>query len=231
MGSFVHPLVGTVLLVHTHNARSIGIRITASAEVRLTVPPGASMDRAMAFLNEKAPWIQKKLAAMPRPATLASGPLGYMDYSLRIEQHAGKTIRLTVQNRTVSVFFPPHLTAGHPDVQNAAKKGIEFALRHEAKKYLPTRLAELSAKLALPYSEVKINSAKTRWGSCSGRDSINLSQSLMKLAPELIDYVLVHELCHTVHKNHGPQYWKLVEHHLPNYKKLEREIKKNSTRL
>lgn len=231
MSSFVHPVIGTVLLHHSHSARSIGIRITAGAEVRLTVPKEASMERALAFLEEKIDWIQAKLAAMPRSALFASGPLGYMDYSIAIEQHNGRKIRLVVQNRTVSVYYPLHLTADCADVQDAVRKGIDFALRHEAQKYLPVRLAELSAQLSLPFSEVKINSAKTRWGSCSGRNSINLSRSLMKLPRQLIDYVLVHELCHTVHKNHGPQFWKLVEHHLPNYKKLEREIKKHTTRL
>lgn len=76
---------------------------------------------------------------------------------------------------------------------------------------LPGRLAFLSARHELPYTKVSINAARTRWGSCSSRKSINLSLFLMLLPSRLIDYVLLHELCHTREMNHGPRFWALLD--------------------
>lgn len=84
-------------------------------------------------------------------------------------------------------------------------------MRRAAKAKLPRRLAELAHLYGFKYESVKIQCSKTRWGSCSGKNSINLSLFLM-LAPEhLQDYVMLHELCHTVHHNHSAQFWELMD--------------------
>lgn len=84
-------------------------------------------------------------------------------------------------------------------------------LRRQAKLLLPGRLNALAKLYGLPFSRVSINSARTRWGSCSSRKSINLSLYLMLLPSHLIDYVLLHELCHTREMNHGPRFWALLD--------------------
>ena len=85
-----------------------------------------------------------------------------------------------------------------------------MALWAQAYRYLPGRLRELAILHNFHYTTVKINRSRTRWGSCSSRKSINLSYRLMTLPAYLIDYVLLHELCHTVHMNHGVEFWKLM---------------------
>ncbi len=65
---------------------------------------------------------------------------------------------------------------------------------------------------------VKINSAKTRWGSCSGKNSLNFSWKLIIADERAIDYVVVHELAHTIEHNHSKQFWKIVESYIPDYK-------------
>ena len=72
---------------------------------------------------------------------------------------------------------------------------------------------------------VKITGAKTRWGSCSGKNRICLSWRLMEKPQEVIDYVIIHELCHTEHHDHSKGFWALVEFFLPNYQALRRELK------
>jgi hypothetical protein len=103
--------------------------------------------------------------------------------------------------------------------------GILAAWRKEAKKYLPVRLNELSRKHQLPYNRVIIKNNKSRWGSCSQKDNINLSLHLMRLPDHLIDYILLHELAHTLHKNHGRQFWKSMEKICPNAKSLDKEMR------
>ena len=72
---------------------------------------------------------------------------------------------------------------------------------------------------------IKITSAKKQIGSCSGKNSICYSWGLMQYAPEAIDYVVVHELAHIIHKNHGKDFYKLIEKYLPDYKKREKLLK------
>ena len=84
-------------------------------------------------------------------------------------------------------------------------------LRKAAKQYLPIRLAELAQQFGFHYSGLKIQSSRTRWGSCSGTNNINLSLFLMRVPEELIDYVILHELCHTVHHDHSPRFWALMD--------------------
>ena len=84
-------------------------------------------------------------------------------------------------------------------------------LRHFAKQYLPIRVAELAQEYNFQYTSLKIQSSRTRWGSCSGTNAINLSLFLMKVPEHLIDYVILHELCHTVHHDHSPRFWALMD--------------------
>ncbi len=99
--------------------------------------------------------------------------------------------------------------------------------RKVAKEYLPKRLEQLAAAYGFSYQSVKINSAKTRWGSCSGKKRINLSLRTVMLPKECIDYVLVHELCHLRHMDHSSAFWNEVEKILPDYKKREKRIKES----
>lgn len=87
----------------------------------------------------------------------------------------------------------------------------EMELKLKAREYLPARLHFLASRHGFEFSSVKISRSKARWGSCSSKKSINLSLYLMLLPDRLIDYVLLHELCHTRHMNHGPEFWLLMD--------------------
>ena len=111
--------------------------------------------------------------------------------------------------------------------QKSIKEALEAALRKEARNYLPRRLQELATKHGLKYKRVFIRNTRTRWGSCSHENNINLCIHLMKLPNDLIDYVLLHELTHTVHKNHSPRFWaKLGELLGENAKTIDKKLKK-----
>lgn len=84
-------------------------------------------------------------------------------------------------------------------------------LRKKATEYLPGRLHELSGIYGFTYASVRISKSKSRWGSCSSKKNISLSLFLMKLPLHLIDYVILHELCHTVEMNHSHKFWELLD--------------------
>ena len=99
-------------------------------------------------------------------------------------------------------------------------------LRRRAKEYLPERTAYFAKIMGVEYTSVKITSAKTRYGSCSGKNGICYSLYLMQKPQEAVDYVVVHELAHTVHHNHSPQFYQLIEKYMPDYKERNRLLKK-----
>ena len=93
------------------------------------------------------------------------------------------------------------------------------------------RLIELTEKMPITFTRVSIRDQKTRWGSCSSKGSINLNWRMMKLPPEISDYILIHELCHRIHMNHSPKFWKLVRSWYPKVDEATRWIKQNEAWL
>ena len=119
---------------------------------------------------------------------------------------------------------------GQPTPPQTNPSDIEV-LRTKAKAYLPKRLEELSQATGLKYNRLTIRSARTKWGCCTSRNNISLSLFLMTLPPHLIDYILIHELCHTVHHNHSAQFHALVDRFLGGREKiLNKELRQYSIR-
>lgn len=94
-----------------------------------------------------------------------------------------------------------------------------------AKETLIPRTYSAARGMGFEITAVRINGASTRWGSCSAQKGINLSRMLIAAPPELIDYVIVHELCHTVHMNHSPAFWELVGKYIPDFKERREALK------
>ncbi len=98
-------------------------------------------------------------------------------------------------------------------------------LRKKAKEIIPQKVARFAALMGVTYSGIKITSATKRFGSCSAKNSLCFSLYLMQFGDELIDYVVVHELAHTVHHNHSKEFYKLVERYLPDYSVRQKKLK------
>lgn len=96
--------------------------------------------------------------------------------------------------------------------------------RSDAKKILVRRLNEISNDTGLSYNKVSIRNQKTRWGSCSSLNNISLNIKLIALPPRLMDYVIFHELVHTVERNHSKKFWNLLNNYLPKSNQLNKEL-------
>ncbi|RZD33481.1 MAG: hypothetical protein CXT75_11675 [Methanobacteriota archaeon] len=97
--------------------------------------------------------------------------------------------------------------------------------RKVARKVLCRRIGELAQLHNFVYNRISIRKQKTRWGSCSSKDNINLNMNLLHLPPELMDYVLLHELVHTKVKNHSKDFWDELDTVVPNARIIDRKLK------
>ena len=111
--------------------------------------------------------------------------------------------------------------AQHPPLSQAETE----ALRQKAKAYLPGRVACWAGRMGLQPAAVKITSARTRFGSCSSKNTLCFSLYLMHYPPQAIDAVVVHELCHMRHRDHSPAFYAEVERWLPDYREREKLLK------
>ena len=99
-------------------------------------------------------------------------------------------------------------------------------MRAEAKKVLPVRLKELAEQYSFEYNQVRIKHNSSNWGSCSRKGNINLNLNLVRLPDDLRDYVLLHELCHLRHPDHGKGFHDLLESICPGHRQKEKELRK-----
>jgi predicted metal-dependent hydrolase len=103
-------------------------------------------------------------------------------------------------------------------------KLLEHYFKNYAYSILYKRLCQMSEQTGLTFNHLTVRSQKTRWGSCSARKNINLNYRLLFIDSRLVDYILLHELAHTVHLNHSRDFWLLVEQFMPEYKLMDKQI-------
>ena len=108
---------------------------------------------------------------------------------------------------------------------------LEKRFRRAAAAYFPTRCAQLQQLTGGYYTKITIRNQKTRWGSCSQTGTLSFNYRLMMAPPAVIDYVIVHELCHLTHMNHSKAFWNKVAAILPDYAKSRRWLKENGHTL
>lgn len=106
-----------------------------------------------------------------------------------------------------------------------------IALAEEALKVIPERVEYFAKVIGVTYGKITIRNQKTRWGSCSSKGNLNFNCLLMLAPPEVLDYVVVHELCHRKQMNHSKAFWLEVEKVLPNYKEVRKWLKEEGSQM
>ncbi len=133
------------------------------------------------------------------------------DFYLRSQAAKGKSTDWPpAEPVRLEIICPPGTDFSKADRQEWLAQVVLNQLRRRARAVLPLRLRTLAEKHGFTLNRIAINAARTRWGSCSSRGNINLSLFLLLLPSHLIDYVLLHELCHLDEMNHGPRFWTLL---------------------
>ena len=217
-------------------ARNISIRIKPFEGVLVTVPRFLSFKIAKDFVESKMSWIQNNLHKIQSQEQLLTNfTFGSIFktkfYSIFIDSTSEKKNTFLKDNKFIKINISDNHEIQSIESQDYIRNIIEKILRIEAKSYLPKRVDELAKKHNFTYQKLAIKNTKTRWGSCSFKNNINLSLHLMRLREELIDYVIIHELVHTKVKNHSKEFWMTLDIHCPKSKKLDKELKNYSLRI
>ena len=133
-------------------------------------------------------------------------------------------------------WIESHLSARQDKLQEAAELGTlrpeELEdLKKRAKKVIPARAAWYAPLVGVRFGRISIRTQRSRWGSCSGKGNLNFNCLLMLAPAEVLDYVVVHELCHLLEMNHSPRFWAQVERVCPNWKACRRWLRENGESL
>jgi len=223
--------VGDILFRHSSRARHLSISVRPFAGARVTIPIGMSYNSAIRLSTEKKLWIKQHLDKMKeyeKQQTMFDENSGYCTkhHKLDLRKADRKNITVRISKEKIKVAYPKELNSNSKEVQVAIRKGIERALKLEAKQYLPAKIKRLAEEFAFDYNNLTLKNIKSRWGSCSRKNNINLSIHLMRLPDHLIDYVILHELVHTVHHNHSKRFWAMLDKITGGAKILDKELKK-----
>ncbi len=209
--------------------KTISIIIDKDAKITVRAPLYASEKDILGFINQKHSWIKKKQTELikqkqnrKKKMYITGEKFFYLgkEYPLVLKRDTDKLIYFDGGNFIINTLFK--------------SQGEELFIKwykETARNVLKEKIEKFSEQSGLHYNTFKINSAKSRWGSCSSKKNLNFSYRLIFTPEFVIDYIVVHELVHTKEMNHSNHFWALVEKIYPDYKKAEQWLQNNSYSL
>jgi predicted metal-dependent hydrolase len=214
---------GKITVRRSARATQVRLRVAPDGTLRASLPLYAPTFLVKRLLKSSRVEL-RKLLEHSQPATNYKDGM-QIGKSHTLIVRTSLTARVSKHGQQIIVQLPPGASLDDEETVKAIRTQVIAALRVEAKAYLPKRLRFLAEKYGLNYQKVRFSHASGRWGSCSSNGTISLNIALMKLPFELIDYVLIHELAHTIHMNHSDAFWSLVMNGDPLYKVHRRALK------
>lgn len=220
----------TYLIRNSDRAKRIIIRIQADKSVQVVAPHGADPQVIHLFVSEKAGWILKKISSDTRPDPQVRK---YLDGDLLLL--LGREVPLCVisgVSRTEVHLREGAIEVGIPDglgpgaACDTVKQGYKWLLEQTLETISREMIRRWSSRLGIEVPRVKFGDQKTRWGVCTSKGII-LNIRLAMAPVDIIEYVVVHELCHIRHHNHSPRFWNLVGQMLPGYSEIRARLRRD----
>ncbi|MCY7406462.1 MAG: M48 family metallopeptidase [Alkalinema sp. CAN_BIN05] len=208
-------------------AKRINLKLSPQGKLEVVIPIGFDRRQIPDIIKTHEHWIERtrtKLIAQPQHQSGESTP--------KTIQFLATTENWTIEYTPANVVsirmseLPETLILwGNTTNEMLCRKALRSWLTTRAEKFLSPWLRALSRDCDLPFNQITVRGQKTRWGSCSSDRNISLNYKLLFLPPQVTRYVLIHELCHTVHMNHSKQFWQLVQKNDPLYKQWDHDLK------
>lgn len=201
--------------------------IVTCDKIEVVAPIKVPLQRIKAFVESQRDWIgqaqataqnqQRSLVSLVPSAYIQNARIPYQGRHLILNISPGTAKYWRVKllpNDQLQVFLPQNTREYSSDL---IKSVLQNWMKQQARQLAAQLIAKHSPKYRLVSRSLRIKTQKTRWGSCGPNNDINLNWLLLLAPPAIMEYVVVHELCHIKHKNHSQEFWQLVAAHLPNY--------------
>lgn len=221
---FIDKDLGVVYVLRNSRARRLIARRKEDS-IQLTVPSTYSLAQIESVLAEIKP---RLLALKPVSGFLLdeNTKIKTVTFYLNIKKENVQNFYISLTDNVLNIVCPSTVVFSDNAVQQKLRRYIENTLRNEAKRIIPEKISFYAKQNNFTFSDVKINKSRSRWGSCSSKKNINISLYCMFLPEYLLDFVILHELCHTMEMNHGEKFWDLLDKITSNKaKQLTKELK------
>jgi len=225
--------LGCIRLTKRKHSKRISVRYDPEGRLKVSLPYRVSYKAGLHYVLSNKKLIREKIVDLQNEQYRHD--LSHFHtrwHQVEVKYEKCETTSHQIQDGKVVVRVPEGSHQQDQEVQKAIRHALEEVLRKEARHYLPRRLNEMAEQFNLSYNNLHIKKAQSLWGSCSSINNINLNIHLMRLPDHLIDYVLAHELCHTLHKNHSQLFWRQLQQLLDqDVRKLRDELNQYSPKL
>lgn len=210
----------------SHRARRLSVRVYPGGRVEVVAPPGASAAVVQRFVGVHRQWIDRRVQDLSaesvqedlRPVSIELPAIACrFDVSYEASASERVSVQTNERERRISVRGPVH------DECKVAES-LRVWLMDRAAHGLGEALAHTAQHCGFSYRRMQVRRQRTRWGSCSISGTISLNVCVLFLEPDVMRYLLIHELSHTRHMNHSRRFWSLVATHEPDYRRLDREL-------
>jgi predicted metal-dependent hydrolase len=218
------------VLKRYRRSRNIRIRVEPDGTVRVSAPMRALKGQIEQFVKASNDWIIRQ----QQRGKLKKELFPALDWERNQVSYKGKLYPFRLgNNRAEKITISDGVVWIQPvtGLEKDVSKTLLRWLKQESERYISDSVKVWSTAMGLTYKRVRFRQQKSRWGSCSSEGGLSFNWRLIHFAPEVIDYVVIHELAHLKHHNHSKQFWDLVKEHDPSYKQKVTFLKYQSIEL
>ena len=230
---YLASLDTAVIMTRKSGVKRMSIILKPHKGVRVTMPYWTNFEEGERFLLSKTEWLKKSIVKIQKIESKKKSLTNFNEIEtlgrpISIKPQFTDKFKIVYSEEFIVVEYPVELSLETHEIKAKVEMLIKKALVTEAKQILPNLTAQLAQQFQLKYKVVKIGSPRTRWGSCSYTNNINLSYRLVCLPHELCKYVILHELVHTIHKNHSSKFWDALTKIMPSALACNKQLKEYS---
>lgn len=206
--------------------KTIGVYVRSDCTVEVRCPVWMSEAEALAFAHMKKDWIEKHIRKKQQEQQRQKNTLiGWGSTAL----YMGRDY--PIYPCAQDAYLDLNTGAFYISSESEIKETLSRIYRREAERVLPEKIQSFSQRMGAKPAKLGISSARTCWGSCSGKGSIHFSWRLMMAPEPAIDYVVIHELAHLFHHNHSPAFWEVVRWFCPEYQERKRQLRETTEKM
>lgn len=220
------------LEIHKSRRKTFELRVVSTSRILIKAPIGIKNEFIFELLNKKENWLVKQLDILKEREKDIIQPLNYQEgdsilylgseYTLSINCMKGSPVYVELEANTLNLTLSNLYEV---------KYSLENWYKEQCLNIIKERVEYYQSYIHRIPTKIIIKEQKKRWGSCNSKKELRFNWHLIKVPFNVIDYVVVHEMCHLIHMNHSKEFWSLVEELMPNHKEHRKWLKENGYKI